>query len=165
MADLFRKPRASAVRLVIYIVLFTGIAAGLNAWIFMTGGADWSRALVSPPWSPPGPVVGTVWIVLFALMATSLWLVDRDGQLQARSGARSLIALQYLINISWPLLYFGLESIAAGFFVTAIAWLVSLASLITIWRASRGAALLFVPLTLWLSFALYLSFATWQLNA
>lgn len=164
MPDIFRKPRAGAARLILYLVLFPGIALGLNAWIFTTGAADWARTLEGPAWSPAGPAVGAVWTGLFALMALSLWIVDRAGQLEASRPARGLILLQYVINISWTFFYFGLQNVANGFYVTVVAFAVSIAALASIWRANRSAALVWLPLNVWLAFALALSYATWQLN-
>ncbi|GGE48354.1 tryptophan-rich sensory protein [Marinicauda pacifica] len=164
MADIFHKPRAGVARLIVYLVVFVGIALALNAWIFSTGAAQWSSTLENPSWSPPGYAVGAVWTILFALMALSLWLVDRAGQLEARGPARALVVLQYLINISWTWLYFGLENVANGFYVTVIAFFVAIGALIAIGRANLVAALVWLPLNLWLGFALALSYATWQLN-
>lgn len=164
MADIFRKPRAGAARLIVYLILFPGIALALNAWIFSTGAADWSSALENPAWSPPGASVGAIWTGLFALMALSLWMVDRAGQLEASRPARALILIQYLINISWTWFYFGMENVANGFYVTVLAFAVSIGALVAIWRANRAAALIWLPLNLWLGFALFLSYATWQLN-
>lgn len=151
-------------RLLAYLLIFPGLALALNAWIFTTGAGQWAASLENPAWAPAGPVIGAVWIALFALMAVSLWLVDRAGHLEARSPAQALILAQYLVNISWTWLYFGERSVANGFYVTVGAFALSIAALVAIWRANRNAALLFLPLVLWLGFALALSYSVWQLN-
>lgn len=165
MPDIFKKPRAGAARLIAYLVVFPGLAVALNVWIFATGGAQWARTLENPAWSPPGPAIGAAWVALFALMAASLWLVDRAGQLEARGPARTLILAQYAVNMAWTWFYFGLQDVANGFYLTAIALAVSIAALFAIWRANFNAALFWLPLNLWLAFALALSYATWRLNA
>lgn len=164
LADLFRKPRAGPMRLVAYLIIFPGLAAALNAWIFSTGAAEWAASLQNPAWAPAGPVIGAVWVVMFALMAVSLWLVDRAGRLETRGAAQALILAQYLVNIGWTGLYFGLRDVSYGFYVTVAALALSIAAFIAIWRANRTAALLFAPLVIWLGLALPLSYATWQLN-
>ena len=165
MTDIFRKPRAGPIRLLIYIAIFAGLALALNGWIFTTGAGDWASSLENPSWAPAGPIIGAVWVMLFTLMAVSLWLVDRAGQLEARDPARALILAQYVVNLSWVWFYFGLQNVANGFYVTVVALALSIATLIAVWRANPNAALVFLPLPLWLVFALALSYATWQLNA
>lgn len=165
MPDIFRKPRAGPARLMAYLVLFPGLALLLNAWVFAGPAAGWAADLANPAWAPPGPVIGAVWVVLFALMGVSLWLVERAGQLEARDPARALILAQYAVSLSWVWFYFARQSVENGFYVTVVAWALAIAALIAIWRANRAAALFFLPLNVWLTLALFLSYSIWQLNA
>jgi translocator protein len=105
-----------------------------------------------------------VWVVLFALMAGALFLVDRRGAAGRRAPARVAILLQYAVNMSWTALYFGLRHVPNGFYVTVVAWVLCVVTVRLTWRADRRAALLLLPLQGWLTFALALSWVTWQLN-
>ncbi|MGJ3231999.1 MAG: TspO/MBR family protein [Oceanicaulis sp.] len=165
MAHIFRRSRPKAGRLLLYLVLFVGAAAGLNAWIFAGGGADWSASLAEPAWSPPGRVVGAVWMGLFALMAVAAFLIDRSDEPQKRFDARAGVIAWWALCMSWTGLYFGLQSVANGFYVTAVAFALGLPVLWLAWRASAGAALALLPLQAWLGFALALSYRVWRLNA
>ncbi|MEO0326158.1 MAG: TspO/MBR family protein, partial [Myxococcota bacterium] len=127
------------------------------------------RTLANPSWAPPGPVIGTVWVVLFALMGLALYVLDRDGTGRdstgrARSAARAAILAQYAVCMAWTGLYFGLRNVPNGFRVTVVAWLLGALCLALAWRASRRATYLLLPLQGWLTFALGLSWTVWQLN-
>lgn len=159
-----RGPVVGPLRFVVYVVLFVGAALALNGWIFAGGAIAWSKTLRNPSWSPPGPVIGTVWVVLFALMARALYVVDRDAAGGRRSAARIGIVAQYAVNMSWTWAYFGLREVSNGFSVTVVAWCLALVVVTLSWRAARMAAFLLLPLLGWLTFALALSWTTWQLN-
>ena len=156
-------------RLTLYLAAFPGLAVALNGYIFASGAADWSATLANPDWAPEGWVIGLVWTGLFTLMAISLWLVDRarervTGQ-AARTPARAGLMAQYGVSIAWTFLYFGLQNVANGFYVTVAAFALGVP---VIWLASRAsliAALLLLPLQAWLGFALALSYRVWRLNA
>lgn len=151
-------------RLAIWLFVFVGAALALNGAIFSTGAIRWSRTLVNPSWSPPGPVIGTVWVVLFALMAGAAYVVDRRATPSRARPARLAIIAQWTLNMSWTVLYFGLRNVPNGFYVTVAAWLLCLVTLTFAGRAAKLAAALLLPLFGWLTFALALSWTTWQLN-
>lgn len=155
----------SSIRLGVYLAAFVGAALALNGWIFAGGAIAWSRTLANPSWSPPGPVIGSVWVVLFALMAGALFLVDREGAPGRRGPARAGILAQYALNMSWTWAYFGLRNVPNGFYVTVAAWVLCLGVIAVTRRASVRAAWLLAPLLGWLTFALALSWTTWRMNA
>lgn len=164
VAHIFRKPRPQAGRLFLYLVVFVGAAVGLNAWIFSSGAAAWSDSLAEPAWAPPGAAVGAVWTGLFALMAVSAFLVDRSDAPGRRFAARAGVIVLWLVCVSWTWFYFGLQTVANGFYVTVAAFVLGLPVLVLALRASRAAAIALLPLQAWLGFALALSWTIWRLN-
>ncbi|MEQ8404658.1 MAG: TspO/MBR family protein [Oceanicaulis sp.] len=165
MAHIFRRSRPKAGRFALYALLFVGVAVALNGWIFTSGAADWSASLAEPAWSPPGRVVGAVWTGLFALMAVAAFVIDRSDEPQKRFDARAGVIAWWLLCVSWPALYFALQSVANGFYVTVAAFALGLPVLWLASRASVLAALMLLPLQAWLGFALALSYRVWRLNA
>jgi tryptophan-rich sensory protein len=165
VAHIFRRSRPKAGRLLLYMGLFVGVAAGLNAWIFTSGAADWADTLAEPGWAPAGAVIGAVWIGLFALMALAAFMVDRSDEPGRRFDARAGIIALWAVCVSWTGLYFGLETVANGFYVTVAAFVLGVPVLVLAFRASLVAALLLLPLQAWLGFALVLSWRIWRLNA
>jgi translocator protein len=149
---------------VAYLSVFVGTALAINGVIFATGAIKWSRTLKNPSWSPPGPVIGTVWVVLFALMAGAAFIVDRRAAPSRAKPARLAIIAQWTLNMSWTVLYFGLRNVPNGFFVTVAAWLLCLVTITFTVRAAKLGAVFLLPLQGWLTFALALSWTTWQLN-
>jgi translocator protein len=146
------------------VCLFVGAAIALNGAIFATGAIRWSRTLANPSWSPPGPVIGMVWVVLFALMAGAAYVVDRRASPPRAGRARVAIIALWTLNMSWTALYFGLRNVPNGFYVTFAAWCLCIVTITLTVRAAKLAAALLLPLFGWLTFALALSWTTWQLN-
>ena len=164
MANIFRKPRAGAGRLGLYGLIFVGSAVALNAWIFSGPAIMWSRSLVNPAWAPSGAFIGAVWMIQFTLLALSAFLVDRLGDPTRKDPARLAIVAWWLICLAWPAVYFGLQSIAGGVYLTIAALVMGVPALILTWRTARPAALALVPLQAWLVFALALVATVWSLN-
>lgn len=150
----------------------------LNGLIAATGAFAWSSSLQSPSFAPPGGTIGAVWIVIFALMGTALWqlggwrtaLKHRALQCPAHIvnarktiAARAILAM-FAVNCAFPLYAIVPRSVLAGFIGTAaslpLAWIVIAVSL----RANRNAGLAMLPLGLWLSYAVFVAHASWQLN-
>ena len=46
-----------------------------------------------PAFAPPGPMIGAIWVVLFAAMGAARWAVLRHRGSHAKSDARSIVAL------------------------------------------------------------------------
>lgn len=162
--NIFRKSRPALGRLALYLLIFVGAALALNAWIFTGPAIQWSRTLDNPDWSPSGAVIGSVWVGLFTLMALAAFTVDRYGDELNKGFARLAIIAQYLVCMGWTFGYFGLQSVANGFYVTVVAFVLSIPVTLAAFRASRLAGVLMTPLVLWLAFALVLSWSTWRLN-
>ena len=69
--------------------------------------AGWYALADKAPWTPPGWIFGSVWLVLYAAMAVAAWLVWRQRHLPA--GLRfKVYGVLLLLNLAWPLTFFGL---------------------------------------------------------
>jgi translocator protein len=126
---------------------------------------NWYTSLNKPEFTPPGWVISTVWIVLFALMGISLFLIWREGF--ERSEVKSAIYIfvaQLIVNVLWSGAFFGLRSPLAGMIVIIILWGFILLTVMKFWPISGASALLLVPYILWVSFAAFLNFTFWRLN-
>jgi translocator protein len=137
------------------------LAAALFGGMFTPG--DWYASLEKPSWNPPGWVFGPVWTILYVMIAIAGWLAWRG-----RDRSRLPITLwggQLLLNALWSWLFFGLERSGFAFVDIVILWLLIAAFIVSAWRISRPASLLFVPYALWVGFAAALNFAIWRLNS
>jgi translocator protein len=155
---------ADLVKLILSIIICQ--AAGVLGSFFTSQSVTtWYPSLVKPEFTPPGWVIGLIWVILFTLMGISLFLVWREGL--GRPGVKTALyvfAAQIVVNILWSAAFFGLRSPIAGIVVIAILWAIILFNILKFWPISRNAALLLVPYILWVSFAALLNFSIWVLN-
>lgn len=107
--DFAATPLGSALTLLAWILLLVGLgASGSIAF----GPDDWYGGLSKPTFNPPSWIFGPVWTALYVLMAVALWLVRRDRTVEAsvRRRATLLFVLQFVLNLAWTPLFFGLRS-------------------------------------------------------
>ena len=140
------------------------ILGGISA-LAVKGGMEEYAMLEQPPLSPPGWLFPVAWSLLYVLMGAASYIVLCSGApLYERRSALKLYAVQLVVNVLWPPIFFGL-----GLYLAALAWLVLLWVLVLVTalrfrRISRAAFCLMVPYLAWLTFAAYLNFGVWLLN-
>lgn len=142
------------------LVFLTAALAGFAS----VGAGEFYRELVRPAWAPPGWLFGPVWSVLYALMGIAAWLVWRARGFAGARKALSLFVAQLAANALWSFLFFAWRLGALAFADILLLWALILATLIAFWRISIAAGALLLPYLAWVSFAVALNFATWQLN-
>ncbi len=103
---------------------------------------------------PPGYVIGTVWLVLFAAMGTARWLLLTKPLDTVR--ARRLIMLLLLFCLAYPVYTLGLKSEGIGLIGNLMTIALSVFVVIRVGSISRLAAGLVSLVTLWVSFASFL---------
>ncbi len=143
--------------LIVFLVITTLVASVAGA--FTPG--EWYAGLAKPPWTPPNWLFGPVWSLIYLLIAIAGWLVWRSKGL----GIGLLFwFVQLGLNGLWSYWMFGENRIDYAMFDIAAMWLAIVGFILTSWRTSKLAALLFVPYFAWVSFAAALNFAIWQFN-
>jgi tryptophan-rich sensory protein len=88
------------------LAVFVLLPVALNGVIF---GLGWNRPSGPEPGIPPGWVVGSLWVVLFAAMGVARWLLLRVG----RGGAEGVSLLAFLCLL-YPLYTAGLSNDRVG---------------------------------------------------
>ena len=141
-------------------------SAGVMGSIFTASSvANWYTTLDIPWFTPSGSIISVVWIILFALMGLSLFLIWQKGVSSIDTKiALGIFALQLLVNILWSYAFFGLQSPLAAFIVILFLWLLIMQCIIRFWYIRKEAALLLVPYILWVSFAAFLNYTIWRHN-
>ncbi len=137
-------------------------AAGFGG-LFMPGA--WYASLNKPPWNPPGWVFGPVWTALYTMMAVAAWLVWKRGSWAAQWRRLTLFLVQLALNAAWTPLFFGLKKPGWAFAEIVLLWLAIAATLAAFRPVSRIAAWLLAPYLAWVTFATFLNFTLWRLNA
>lgn len=146
------------ISLIVFLLLTTLIAAIARA--FPPG--EWYDGLAKPEWTPPAWIFGPVWSILYFFIAIAGWLVWRSKGLGL---ALFFWFAQLVLNGLWSYFMFGQQEIDAAMLDIALIWLAISGFMLTSWRVSKLAVLLFVPYFLWVSFAAALNFAILQLNS
>lgn len=143
------------------LIAFTGSIIGN---IFTLNSVNtWYQGIDKPSFNPPDYVFGPVWSVLYFLIGVSIFIVWRSNYADKKPVYLSFAA-QLLLNISWSIAFFGLQSPVLGLIVISLL-LVSIAyNIMQTWPVSRPAALLLAPYFAWVCFATLLNIGIVQLN-
>jgi translocator protein len=153
-----------AVYLVISLLLCQG--AGFIGSLFTRPSIPtWYATLEKPAFTPPNGVFSPVWIMLFALMGISLFLVWRTGLTERKTRvALGFFAAQLVFNILWSASFFGLRSPLLGLIDIVVLWVAIALTIFSFFKISRLSAVLLLPYILWVSFAVVLNASIWTLN-
>lgn len=149
------------------LLIFTLSAelAGVLSSLFAGNISAVYQTLEKPPLSPPDWVFPVVWIILYALMGISAYLVYRSDSEPVRvKSALRIYWLQLLINFSWSIVFFRFQAFWAAFVVLIILLILVITMLVKFAKIRPAAALVCVPYLLWLLFAAYLNVTTALLN-
>lgn len=120
---------------------------------------------LEPPLLPPKWLFPVVWVILYALMGLSAYLIGiSDAQTDKKKCALTVYWVQLAFNFSWSIAFFRLEWLWGG-----VAIIVSLLLLIAVMialfsKVDKSVALLNIPYLLWVAFATYLNIATAIIN-
>ncbi|MEO7477744.1 MAG: TspO/MBR family protein [Lysobacteraceae bacterium] len=144
-----------------FVLSFAASAVGAVASI---EAKSFYAQLVQPAWAPPAWLFGPVWTALYALMAIAAWLVWKAGGWRAHRGALVLFIVQLLVNALWSWLFFAWHHGAYAFIDIVVLWILIVTTLVLFWRVRPLTGVLLIPYLLWVSFAMALNYAVWQLN-
>ena len=156
--------RTRGIGLVIFIVVCLG-AGGLGAIATTPEIEGWYKTIAKPNWNPPDYVFGPVWTTLFILMAIAAWLVWTPAGFKAAAMPLMLFAVQFVLNVAWSWIFFGMHQPGWAFAEIVILWLAIVATTVAFFRCSKIAGWLLVPYLAWVSFAAVLNLAIWRMNA
>lgn len=148
------------------IAILICLLAGFIGSVFTSKSVStWYTTLKKPSFNPPDWVFGPVWTTLFILMGISLYLVWSKGlEVEGVKIAMIIFGAQFLFNILWSLIFFGLQSPFYAFLEIIILWAAILLTIFSFYNVSRPAAYLLIPYILWVSFAAVLNFMIVRLN-
>lgn len=149
---------------ILWILLAEAVGA-LSGWLTREGTQLFSETVAKPPLTPPSLVFPIVWGILYALMGIGAARVSLTEPSEDRSRGLNLFVAQLIVNFFWSLIFFNAQAYGFAFF-----WLLLLCGLVlwmtlTFRKVDPIAAWLQVPYLLWLTFAAYLNFGVWRLNA
>lgn len=143
------------------IALFTDVVGSM----FTATGLDWYKTINIPPWTPPGYVIGSVWITIFILTSISAIIVwnnfERNEQFKLIIG---LFIANVFLNVFWSYLFFYNHLIQLALIEMIVLLLIVFLKVFYIYSQSKLASSLLLPYIIWLSFATFLTFNIYNLN-
>jgi len=127
--------------------------------------AQWYVTLKKPWFTPPNWLFAPVWSILYALMGMAVFLVWRKSRLiPGVKAALGVFMIQLILNMFWPIVFFGQRSIPGGFVIIVFLWLAIIWTIRAFWPISKLSAVLLLPYIAWVSFAMVLNYALFTLN-
>jgi benzodiazapine receptor len=167
MAGLASKSqlRMSFLRYALVTVPALLLLGTLSGALSGSGNANpWFAALRKPPMMPPGWVFGAVWTLLYILVGLSLAMVLHARGAKNRQRAAGLFGVGIVLNLAWSPAFFALHQVAAALGIVAAMIVVTVATILLIWRIRLLAGLLLYPYLAWLMFAGVLNYQILTLN-
>lgn len=155
----------------LHALLPLAIALALVAATAAAGGAftgmsvrTWYPTLAKPTWTPPGQVIGSVWTVLYFLMAVAAYTVWLKGKRDQLPWPIGLFVVQLVFNAGWSFCFFGLQSPGLAFAEILVLLTLVIATMVCFFRVSALGGLLLVPYAAWVTFAAFLNLTIWRMN-
>lgn len=126
----------------------------------------WYAYLNKPFFSPPNWLFGPVWSVLYLLIGVSfalIWNKYKRGDKKS-TNAMKLFGIQFLLNLIWSPVFFGLKNLFLAFIIIALMWYFLFKTIKAFAKIEKKASYLLYPYLAWISFASLLNFSVWILN-
>ncbi len=137
---------------------------GFIGGFFSQGSQQVYQNLIKPPLSPPSVLFGIVWPILYALLAISLYRVFSSVKSEQRKKALIIFAVQLIVNIFWPLIFFSFMNYTAAAFVLIILDLLVILMYIKFKSIDNLSSKLLIPYLIWIIYATYLNLGIVFLN-
>lgn len=130
-----------------------------------TATATWYASQIQPFFAPPAWVFGSVWAVLYVIIAASFGYVLVQVLKKKWAGS---VFLPFGLNLLFNLAFSPIQFVLKNNFLAAIDILLVLATLVwalrSMWGRARWVALVNIPYLLWVSFATVLQLSITWLN-
>ena len=149
----------------ILALLIPLLVGGISASLSAKGMAMYGN-MNKPPLSPPAWVFSVAWTILYIMMGVASYLIVAS-EVDNRTKAMALIVygLQLFMNFMWSIVFFNLGAYLFAFVWLIIMWFIVILCIFRFAGINRAAAYMMLPYILWLTFAAYLNFGAYLLNA
>ncbi len=117
---------------------------------------NWYPTLVKPSLTPPNIAFPIAWSIIYLLMGISIGFI-LNSKIAFKKSYVSLFIIQLLLNFTWTVSFFYLQSPLLGLINIIILDMLVILYIIKTYRVSKISSYLFVPYLLWIIFATYLN--------
>lgn len=136
----------------------TGLAAATGS-LFRPG--PWYAELAKPAWTPPNWLFPPVWTILYVMIAIAGWRVWKADGLGTLFWIW-MIAL--VLNAAWSFLMFGQHQIGLAAIDIIALWVAIATFIFLAMPVDRLAGLLFIPYSVWVTYATALNITIYRMN-
>jgi tryptophan-rich sensory protein len=137
---------------VVFLTAFLG-----SIFTSSTVNTEWYQE-TKPALTPPNYLFPIVWNILFTLIAISLYLVWMNSNKKEKRKIILVYGINFVLNILWSVLYFGLRNPVLAFFELVIFFFSIIAMIFVSYQIKKQAFYLLVPYALWVAFASILNY-------
>lgn len=149
----------------IFCIAICELVGASGAIFTMPAINGWYETIQKPSFNPPNWIFAPVWTFLFFLMGVSLYLIlEKDIKDKMVKSGLLIFVGQFVLNVAWSFLFFGLHKPFEAFVEIIFLWLAILLTIFQFHKIDKRAAYLLIPYLLWVSFASILNLAVWILN-
>ncbi len=142
------------------LTLFLGFLSGI-----LSGASKGYGNYVVPSFTPPDVVFSIVWGVLYFAMSIALYLLlFSNATVYAKRVTVSLWIAQFVLNVTWPFVFFTFEKYYLAFIWICALIAVNTALVVASAPVNKGTMVLHVIYDGWLIFAAILNLAIIVLN-
>lgn len=108
--EVAHKPGVPSLAVAVALPLVLGTVVGM-----LCGPNQWYKDLNKPAWTPPGPIFGLIWTMVYPLMGLASWLVWANGGFQKQAFPLGVYFVQLALNLLWSVIFFGMQNITLAF--------------------------------------------------
>jgi len=124
----------------------------------------WYKTLNRSSLTPPDYVFGIAWTMLYAIIATSGWLIWQAKSCPQTPLIKKLFIAQLLLNWIWAPIFFNYHAIDTALICLCLMIICVSMIILKTYKTIHIASLLLIPYLLWLLFAGHLNFYIWKHN-
>jgi tryptophan-rich sensory protein len=159
-----RRERKTYLRIAAAVAVCLAVGA-LSGFATQTSVDTWYATLNKPSFNPPNWIFAPVWTLLYIVMGIAAGIVWGHGYAhKSVKTALYLFGFQLLLNASWSIVFFGLQSPLPALVILVILLVLIFLTIRRFYAVHRTAAYLMIPYVLWVLFAGLLNFKIVQLN-
>ncbi len=118
--------------------------------------STWYPLLNKPPLTPPNIAFPIAWSILYLCMGISIGLIIASDN-EYKQFFIWLFGLQLLLNFTWSIYFFYMQSPLLGFINIILLDLAIIYYIVRTYKTAKVSSILFFPYILWVGFATYLN--------
>ncbi len=145
-------------------IVFAELVGAASA-LFSGGFSEFFQTHIKPPPLLPAWIFPVTWVILYALMGISAYLISNFGENETSTKkALVLYWVQLAVNFSWSIVFFRLEALWAAVAVVFALFVLVCAMIFVFAKIKFAAGIINIPYALWVGFAAYLTTAIALIN-